>query len=147
MRATIAVLLSTLFAAPLVAQDTIPSPPKPYTPEEEAKYLALGSKYITWFLQGHADSLLSVMSAEMGEGGVDVIRRQMDVVAERGGTLIKVVEQKMTRRRGLIQYWWAGSFSEMPNEDIVIRYILDENGKIIGAGLGPRAGAPAPDTE
>ena len=52
-----------LAAAPLAAQQTPPTPAKPFTPAEEARYLDLGKRVSAWMLGGQADSVVAVMSA------------------------------------------------------------------------------------
>lgn len=144
----------TLFALPLAAQTTAPaaaqSAPAPVpklTPEQEAHFLALGKTYNRWFLAGKADSLLQVLAPETVEniGGIEGLRSMMNQIAERAGVETKIVEEKMTRRNGRPQFWHAGLFSDFPDDQLVLRWILDSNGKITGVGAGPLAQAPAPD--
>ena len=144
------VALAVVAVAPLAAQDAAKpelQPPATLTSSDSARFLGLGKTYTRWFLTGKADSLATAMSAESLErlGGVDRIRQQQDMIAERAGTQTKVTEEKLTRRMGRLQYWHAGQFSELPGEDFIIRWLLDENGKIVGAGLGPRSSTPPVD--
>ncbi|MES2306826.1 MAG: hypothetical protein V4558_15085 [Gemmatimonadota bacterium] len=144
-----------LFALPLTAQTTPtapaassePAPVPKLTPEQEAHFLALGKTYNRWFLTGKADSLLQVIAPETIEkvGGIDGLRTMMNQIAERVGVETAIVEEKMTRRNGRPQFWHAGLFSEMPDDQVVLRWILDANGKITGVGAGPLSKAPAPD--
>ena len=137
--------------APLAAQtpDTPPvlQAPVTLTAADSAHYLALGQKYTRWFLTGNADSLVAVVhpSALEGLGGLEGVREAQGRVAERAGIETKVVEEKLTRRRGRLQFWHAGTFSEMTDDQFVIRFLLDENGMIVGAGLGPKAQTPPVD--
>lgn len=138
-------------AAPLAAQ-TPDAPPALQAPAtlsaaDSARFLALGQKYTRWFLTGNADSLLAAVhpSAVEGLGGLEGVREAQGRVAEGAGIEVKVVEEKLTRRRGRLQFWHAGDFSEMTNDQFVIRFVLDENGLIIGAGLGPKANTPPVD--
>lgn len=146
--------LLLLAAAPLEAQTPAPAAPPAaapapvkLTPEQEAKLLTLGKKYTKWFLSGQADSLMAVFDAESISkmGGVEGLRTVMAQVAERGGVESKIVEEKMTYRRGQPQFWHAGEFSEFGEDQLVIRWILTVDGKIIGAGVGPKGQTPAPD--
>lgn len=144
--------LTLLAAAPLAAQTPAPAAPAAapavkLTPEQEAKLLALGKKYTKWFLGGQADSLLAVFDAESiaKMGGAEGLKTVMQQVAERGGVESKIVEEKMTYRRGQPQFWHAGEFSEFAEDQLVIRWIMTVDGKIIGAGIGPKGQTPAPD--
>ena len=137
-------------ALPLAAQ----APEKPalqapvsLTAADSARFLALGSKYTRWFISGQADSLATGMDPEalVNLGGVEKILQQSAMLAERRGTETKIVEEKLTRRLGRVQFWHAGEFSEMPGDVFVIRWILNEHGKITGAGLGPKSSAPPVD--
>lgn len=148
---TMTALALTLAALPLAAQTPVvaqvASAPAPLTPAEEARFLALGKTYTRWFLGGKADSLLAVMAPETAEkvGGIDGVRDMMNQVAERAGAETKMTEEKMTRRNGRPQFWHAGQFSEFTDDELVIRWIFDADGKITGAGFGPKGTTPAPD--
>lgn len=138
-------------AAPLAAQTTAPAAPAAapakLTPEEEARFLALGKTYTRWFLAGKADSMLTAFDPEAAEkaGGIEGIRGMMNSLAERAGVETKIVEEKITRRNGRVQFWHAGLFSDFADEEVVLRWIFDANGKITGAGMNPKSKAPAPD--
>lgn len=142
-----------LFAAPLAAQNAAPVDPPakaaPFSAADSARYTALGKNYTRWFLNGRADSLLAAMSPETAEkmGGIEAIRENMNRLAERAGAETKVVAEKLTRRRGLPQFWHEGEFSEIQGDAIVIRWVMDEDGKLIGAGLGPKSQTPPPDPQ
>lgn len=133
-------------AAQTVAKPTL-QPPLSLTSADSARFLALGQKYTRWFLTGNVDSLVSVVhpSALEGLGGVDGVREAQGRVSERAGIETTVVEEKLTRRNGRLQFWHAGDFSEFTSDQFVIRWLLDENGKIVGAGLGPKAQSPPVD--
>ena len=50
----------------------------------------------------------------------------------------------MTRRRGIPQFWHEGQFIRLGDDPLVIRWLMDPDGKIVGVGLRteePRAGA------
>lgn len=138
-------LILLVGVAPLAAQTPATTPalqaPVTLTAADSARFLALGQKYTRWFLAGNADSLLAAVhpSAVEGLGGLEGVREAQGRVAERAGIETKVVEEKLTRRNGRLQFWHAGDFSEMTTDQFVIRFILDENGMITGAGLSPKA--------
>src|SRR5690606_13466661 len=104
---------AALFAAPVAAQTTPAAPPttpaaaKPFTPEETAKYMALGKKVNGWFFGGYADSIVAIAAPDILErmGGVEGVTDQMDRFTQRAGAMVRVVEEKMTRRNGVPQFW------------------------------------------
>ncbi len=133
-----------LAAAPLTAQDAAPAAPKPFTADEEARYLKLGHQAVSYFFDGKADSLLAMMdsASQAQAGGVDGIRQRMDVVAERGGVPMTVKAEKMTRRNGMPQFWYEAEMSNYTQEPIVLRWIFNEKDQLVGMGFGPKSGAP-----
>jgi hypothetical protein len=142
---TAAMALVTL---PLTAQDAPPAAPppfKPFTEVETERYMALGKQIQGWFLAGHADSILAVASPEVVErmGGIDGVRQQMDFFAERAGTVTKVVTEKLTRRNGTPQYWWEAEVTNFIEEPIVMRWLFNEAGQLVGAGMNPKSRAMA----
>lgn len=149
MHTRIAMALGALvFAvAPVAAQDTATAAPAPFTAEEESRYLALGKRATAFFFEGQADSLLAMMDSttRVRLGGIDGIRRQMDVVAERAGVPLNVLAQRMTRRQGTAQFWWEAEMSNFTDEPLVMRWLFDEQGHLVGAGLGPKSQTPPPD--
>ncbi|MBA2291965.1 MAG: hypothetical protein H0W15_05845 [Gemmatimonadales bacterium] len=145
-------LTACLLAAPvatLAAQDGPPAlkAPLTLTAADSARYLELGRTYTRWFLAGQADSLVAVTDPAALEkmGGPEGIQTVMEQVTTRAGIELAVVEEKLTRRRGALQFWHAGNFSELTTDQLVIRWLIDEHGKITGAGIGPRSNAPPVD--
>ncbi|MEO5824365.1 MAG: hypothetical protein ABIR59_00580 [Gemmatimonadales bacterium] len=146
-------LITALLAAPaatLAAQDTAPptlKAPLTLTAADSARYIALGKKYTGWFLGGQSDSLVAVTEADALEkmGGPEGIQTVMEQVNSRAGIELAIVEEKLTRRRGALQFWHAGNFSELTSDQLVIRWLLDDHGKIVGAGIGPKANTPPVD--
>lgn len=143
MRRLLIVGLLVLLAAPLAAQTSAPTKPK----LTDAEYLALGRKVSEWFFNGQADSILAHMDSVSRErvGGVEGIMQQRDMLAARVGTEVAVVEEKMTRRKGIPQYWRESTYDVMTAEPFVIRFLFNEEGAMVGAGMGPKSQTPAPD--
>jgi hypothetical protein len=146
-------LATGVFAAVTAsAQTPAPPPatttPAPFTAEQEARLLKLGHTYTMWMITGMADSLASAFDAKALEsiGGIDGVRERTRTAMEHAGLETIVVVEKMTRRRGQPQFWHEGKFTGLADDNLVIRWILDiDTGKIVGAGMGPKAGTPAPD--
>jgi hypothetical protein len=152
MRSTLLPLVALLAAAPLAAQTPAPAAPAAtapakLSPDEEARLLELGKKYTRWFLAGNADSLVTVFNPELlpRMGGIAGIADMMQQISDRAGIPTKLVEEKLTYRNGKPQHWYEAEFSELANEPLVIRWLFDPQGKIIGAGINPRSAAPKPD--
>jgi len=155
MRSTLLPLVALLAAAPLAAQtpappappSAAPAPPPRLTAQQESEFLVLGKTYTRWFLAGSADSLASAFDAEMltRVEGVDGISKMMWQIADRAGSQTKVLVEKMTYRNGKPQYWHEAEFSGLADEPLVIRWVLNPEGKIIGAGINPKSVAPEPD--
>jgi hypothetical protein len=153
MRLALLPFVAMLAAAPLAAQTPQSPAPAPapikMTPEQEAKLLALGKTYTRWFLGWQADSLASAFDPETltKVQGVSGISAMMEQIGERAGTQTKVLAEKMNYRNGMPQFWHEAEFSALEGEPLVIRWIMNLDGKIIGAGLNPKSRAPAPDGE
>lgn len=116
--------------------------------QEEPDSLALARQYTAWLYAGEADSLLAHSSDELREeyaGGQGFVRYS-DMIAERAGIELEVIEEAWKLRNGDCQYWRTASFSKM-EEPLLIRWVLDPAGRIEGIGLGPRGQAPAVEAE
>lgn len=131
----------------LVAAALLPAAAAAQAAPDEAALLQLGRNATVWLILGQADSLLAHMTPETREkvGGADGILRQRDMLAARAGSEVKLLEEKMNRRMGNAQYWRESEFDQFTAEPIVIRWLFDEQGMIVGAGMGPKSGTPAPD--
>ncbi len=149
MRLVLTVALLVAPAASLAAQDAAPElkPPLTMNAADSARFLALGKTYTRWFLAGQSDSLVAATDSAALEkmGGPEGIQTVMEQVTTRAGIELAVVEEKLTRRRGALQFWHAGNFSDLSTDQLVIRWLLDEHGKIIGAGIGPKSQTPPVD--
>jgi hypothetical protein len=112
----------------------------------DSQYTALGKRYTEWFFAGRADSLLSHMEPKTGEalGGTAGILDQRDRVATRAGAEKIVMEEKLTRRHGQPQFWHEGMFDQL-DEPLVLRWVMNPAGQIVGVGLGPKSQTPEPD--
>ena len=140
---------AAMVASPVAAQTapaappTAPAAPKPFTPEETARYMALGKKVNTWFFEGQADSIYAIAdsSARVAMGGVEGIEQQLERFSLRAGAMLRVVDEKMTRREGAPQFWFEAEFAEFTDDALVLRWIFNEQGQLTGAGMSPKGGA------
>jgi len=107
--------------------------------------LALARKFTLWFYTGQFDSLLAHSPADRQDS---TARRQyaaqLDQLSVRAGTETAVIEEKFAMRNGRPQYWRTARFSNFP-EPILLRWVIDGNGLLIGMGLGPLSQAPPID--
>ena len=142
MRLLLTGLTALILTGPLAAQVT-PSTAVP----AEVKQLALGHQLTDWFLAGRMDSIVARMPDDVKQksGGVASLQQARAQLAMRGGEEAKLLEEKMTRRKGLAQYWRSAMYTELPGEPIVVRWLLSEESQVVGFGLGPLSQTPAPD--
>jgi len=55
-----------------------------------------------------------------------------------------VVEERFVKRNGQTQYWRTSKYS-LPSEPIMLRWVLNAKGEILGMGLNPASQAPPID--
>jgi hypothetical protein len=110
--------------------------------------LALARQYTQWLYAGEADSLLAHSTeetrAEMAKE--NSFTRTSQTIAERAGFELEVSEETWKLRNGDCQYWRVAQFSEM-EEPLLIRWVLDPQGRIEGLGAGPWTQAPPVEAE
>lgn len=110
--------------------------------------LALARQYTQWLYAGEVDSLLAHSTEEtrtkMGASGD--FTRVSELIAERGGFELEVSEETWKLRNGDCQYWRTAQFSAM-DEPLLIRWVLDPQGRIDGLGAGPFTQAPEVESE
>lgn len=110
--------------------------------------LALARQYTMWLYAGEVDSLVAHSNDEMREAQAQeaTYKRISELIAERAGTEVAAVEETWKRRNGACQYWRTAYFSGMTDE-ILIRWVLEPDGRIAGFGAGPRSEAPEVEAE
>ena len=135
-------ILLALSAAPLAAQQV---PPKGTL--SDAQFLLLGRQVTEWFFAGQTDSLLAHSTPDAREraGGAEGYLKARDQLMVRAGGEDSVVSDRMTRRKGNPQYWRESIYEKGPGEPIVLRFVFNAQGEIIGVGMGPLSQTPAPD--
>jgi hypothetical protein len=140
MRPFLTGFAALILAGPLAAQSatTVPA---------DVKLLALGHQLTDWFLAGKMDSIVARMPDDIKEksGGVSGLLDARAQLAQRGGEEAKVLEEKMTRRKGLAQYWRSSLYTEFPQEPLVLRWVFNESSQVVGIGLGPLSQTPPAD--
>lgn len=110
--------------------------------------LALARQYTQWLYAGEADSLLAHSAdetrAQMAEDGA--FARYSQLIAEQAGMELEVSEETWKLRNGACQYWRTAQFSQM-EEPLLLRWVLDPQGRITGIGAGPLTQAPPVESE
>ena len=144
MRSFLAGLAALTLAGPLAAQS---APSAATAVPADVKLLALGHQLTDWFVAGHMDSIVARMPDDIKEksGGVPGLQQARAQLAERAGEEAKILEEKMTRRNGLAQYWRSSLYTEFPQEPLVLRWVFNESSQVVGIGLGPLGQTPPPD--
>ena len=104
--------------------------------------LALARQYTEWLLAGDVDSL----KAHSTEGSTIEFSQVSQLIAQRAGHELEVSEETWKLRNGDCQYWRTSQFSAM-EEPILIRWVLDREGRIDGLGAGPLTQAPEVESE
>lgn len=80
----------------------------------------------------------------MGASGT--FTRVSEMIAEKAGSELEVSEETWKLRNGDCQYWRTAQFSAM-DEPLLIRWVLDPQGRIDGLGAGPFTQAPEVESE
>jgi hypothetical protein len=135
--------LLAITTAPLAAQTATPA--TALSAADSTHLMELGHTYTRWLLAGRADSLAGAARPEFlnAIGGAAGLTEQVAMLAEHAGEQTKVLADKMTRRNGKPQYWHEGEFALFTNEPLVLRFILDAEGKISGLGIAPKSRSPS----
>ncbi len=145
-RSLVAACIFAGAALPAGAQSKPPlKQPLSVTAADSSRFLTLGRTYTRWFLAGTHDSLAAATEDPTlvrmgGLAGIESLRAR---VTRQFGTQLRMVEEKLTRRDGRLQFWHAATFSGLRNDQMVIRWVLNPQGRIVGAGFGPRSQAQA----
>ena len=120
-----------LIAAPLAAQS------------ETVDSLAFGRQYSSWFAEGHADSLWSVMDEGMRGrvGSIESIEGMMDRVFEQIGDETEVIsESARLTDDGVLEYRRLSEFDAAP-ERIVLVWGINSEGELTRAEIRPESEA------
>lgn len=127
----------TLSYSMLVAQARPPAHPDS---------LALARQFTVWFYSGGLDSLMAHHPAEQrGDTAIrGGLQRNIDMLSVRAGVETAVLEEKFVMRNKRPQYWRTAKFTNMA-EPILLRWVINPQGEIVGMGLGTLSQAPPID--
>lgn len=114
-------------------------------PQLPADSLVIARKYTQWFLTSMADSLWAHQDAEGRKAQpVERIQAMIENFATRAGNETGTATEKWMVRKNKTQYMYQNTFSSAP-EPVVLRWVLDEKGNILGMGLGLLSQVPPAD--
>jgi hypothetical protein len=108
--------------------------------------LTLARQFTAWFYAGEIDSLMAHHPAEDRSDSTvrEGLQRNLDMLSVRAGTETAVLEEKFVMRNRRPQYWRTAKFTNM-SESVLLRWVINPQGEIIGMGLGPLSQAPPID--
>ena len=135
MTGPVAFLLAGLLTAKMLpAQDTV------------IDTMAVGRQATEYFYDGNVDSLWTMLTPEFQEGlgSPDALLDRLDMLTERAGDEMELIEESIRMRNGRPQYWRVAEF-ELAPEPLLIRWVISPDGKVSGQGLGLASQPPATD--
>ena len=137
MRITVNLPLFFLFHVTALAQE-------PTTVDS----LALARQYTQWLYNGEADSLVAHSTAEARASfsTVEDWVQRSSTMTEVFGFEVDLIEETWKLRNGRCEYWRTASFSNLA-ERVLLRWVLNAQGKIHGANIGPASHPPSVKSE
>ena len=152
MRHVLFALVLAFPAAPALAQNAAaPATPSASTAPAvnwtDTQWILYGRQLTEWFFAGQTDSIIAHSDPGVIEhmDGAKGLLEARDELAGRAGAETEVIVDKMTKRKGNMQYWRESKYELMPDNPIVLRFVFNPQAQIIGIGMGPASSTPAPD--
>ena len=116
------------------------------TPAAPVDSFALGRKWTQWLYAGQIDSLLAAYEPPQNVAEArQSLERTVQMLIERAGDEVSVIEEKFVRRNSNTQYWRTAKFSNFAAEPLMVRWAVNKRWEIIGIGLNPASQAPPID--
>jgi hypothetical protein len=108
--------------------------------------MAVGRQATEYFYDGNVDSLWTMLTPafQEGLGSADELLDRLDMLTERAGDEMELIEESIRMRKGRPQYWRVAEFEMVP-EPLLIRWVISPEGKVSGQGLGLASQPPATD--
>jgi hypothetical protein len=109
--------------------------------------LEAARRYARWFINGQTDSLITAMAPGTIEalGGRERVAATQDQLASRGGAEAAVIEERFVWRGGKRQYWRTVQMTAAEGH-LVIRLVIDHDGKFGGYGISSAGNTPPTDS-
>jgi hypothetical protein len=99
-----------------------------------------------WLYTTQSDSLFAQMDS--GSKAATGTARSLDnssaELAMRAGTETRRIDEKFITRNGNRQYWRTANFSSL-DEPLLVRFVMNAKGQLMGIGLGLASQPPAID--
>jgi hypothetical protein len=128
-----------------VAVFALAAPMQAQTASPMADSLAHARRITQWFFTSQADSLIQfVPPADREKMNKQAILTQVGGFTARVGTETEVVEERFVKRNGQTQYWRTSKYT-LASEPIMLRWVLNPKGEILGMGVNPASQAPPID--
>ena len=120
-------------ASPTVAAST----EKPATPPPPTTDLVVAGRQLAeWILTNQLDSVVAHLAPDQNADTARTeLTRFIEQLAIRGGSELKVTEEKVVRRLGRYQYWRTAEYERAPGT-VLFRIVLTPDGKYAGHGIG-----------
>ncbi|HEU4699990.1 MAG TPA: hypothetical protein VFS40_12475 [Gemmatimonadales bacterium] len=134
---------TSLLALALAGGLALAAPLQAQAPAAPVDSLALARQLTQWFYHSQWDSLLAHAPAD-DRPSVAELKERLALLTERAGTELWVLEEKFVMRNGRPQYWRTAQFTAM-KDPILLRWVIDPKGQVVGMGLGPASQAPPID--
>lgn len=128
-----------------VASTSAASQGQPALPSDS---LERGRKFSRWFKESNVDSLWEYIAPTAREGpfaSKTALATASNDMQQRAGLFLPITEERFAWRGGNRQYWQAFGASEAPGP-VLLRWVLNAEGKVTGLGLGLAADAPPVDS-
>lgn len=115
-------------------------PPPPTT-----DLVVAGRQLAEWILTNQLDSVAAHLAPDQNADTTKMeLTRFIEQLAIRGGTEVKVTEEKVVRRLGSYQYWRTSDYDRAPGA-VLFRIVLTPDGKYQGHGIGLANNPPPVD--
>jgi hypothetical protein len=108
--------------------------------------MGVGRQATEYFYDGNVDSLWAMLTPKFQEGlgSPDALLDRLDMLTERAGDEMELIEESIRMRKGRPQYWRVAEFDMAP-EPLLIRWVISPDGKVSGQGMGLASQPPATD--
>lgn len=109
--------------------------------------MAVGRRATELFYAAKIDSLWLMLSPEFQESVTeDALWDRLDMFQQRAGTEVRLLEESIKMRNGRPQYWRTAEY-DIATEPILLRWVITDDGKVGGMGMGPASMAPPTDDQ
>lgn len=146
----LATIAALAIAAPSAAAQTpttaAASPEKVVMPPPPTTDLVVAGRQLAeWILTNQLDSVAAHLAPDQNADTTKMeLTRFIEQLAIRGGTEVKVTEEKVVRRLGRYQYWRTSDYDRAPGA-VLFRIVLTPDGKYQGHGIGLANNPPPVD--